>query len=50
VFRASDKQFDQLARYRVAETPTWAHPVILSGGILVKDETKLTLWAFPKSP
>src|SRR5262249_30501956 len=37
VFRDSDKQFDVLARYKVAETPTWAHPVILSSGVVVKD-------------
>ena len=49
-FRASDKQFDLLAHYKVAETPTWAHPVILAGGVLVKDETKLTLWTIGKRP
>jgi outer membrane protein assembly factor BamB len=48
VFRDSDKQFDVLARYKVAETATWAHPVVLSSGVLVKDETKLRLWEIPK--
>jgi outer membrane protein assembly factor BamB len=48
VFKASDKHFEQLARYRVADTATWAHPVILPAGVLIKDETKLTLWQFPK--
>ena len=48
VFKASESQFEPLAHYRVAETPTWAHPVILPSGVLVKDETKLTLWQFPK--
>jgi len=50
VFRASDKQFDELARYHVSETPTWAHPVISAGGILIKDDSKLTLWQIPKMP
>lgn len=50
VFKASEKQFEPLAHYRVAETPTWAHPVFLPAGVLVKDETKLTLWQFPKKP
>jgi hypothetical protein len=47
VFRDSDKQFEQLARYKVGETPTWAHPVIATGSVIVKDETKLTKWKLP---
>ena len=43
-FADTASKFEVLARYKVAETPTWAHPVILSGGVLVKDESKLTLW------
>ena len=31
LFRDSDKQFEPLARYKVADTPTWAHPVIAAG-------------------
>jgi len=50
VFKASDQQFQQIARYKVAETPTWAHPLIVAGGVLVKDEAKLTLWQIPKRP
>lgn len=40
----SVKGFEQLARYSVANSPTWSHPVILGKQILVKDETSLTLW------
>ena len=50
VFKASDKQFEPLAQYKVADTPTWAHPVFMPEGVLVKDESKLTLWQFPKRP
>jgi outer membrane protein assembly factor BamB len=50
VFKASDHQFEPLARYKVAETPTWAHPAILSSGLLIKDESTLALWRFPKTP
>ena len=42
LFRDSDKQFESLARYKVGDTPTWAHPVIATGSVIVKDETKLT--------
>lgn len=48
VFKASDREFEQLARYRVAETPTWAHPAVLGSGVLIKDETHLTFWQLPK--
>jgi outer membrane protein assembly factor BamB len=50
VFKAADTEFELLARYRVAETPTWANPVLLSDGVLVKDETKLIRWQYPKAP
>ena len=50
VFNASDKQFQPLARWKVAETPTWAHPVVMTGGVLVKDESKLTFWQLSKAP
>ncbi len=49
-FKDSEKEFEQLARYKVSETSTWAHPVILPQGILIKDETKLTLWKLKKPP
>ncbi len=49
VFRASDKQFEPLARYKVAETATWAHPVIFPNAVLVKDELNLTYWQIPKT-
>ncbi len=48
-FKATEKQFEPLAQYKVADTPTWAHPVIFSDGVLVKDETKLILWSFGRS-
>jgi outer membrane protein assembly factor BamB len=50
VFKATDKEFEPVARYKVADTPTWAHLVVLPGRVLVKDESKLTLWRFPKKP
>ncbi len=38
------EEFQPLARYKVAETPTYAHPVVLGGRILVKDKDALALW------
>ena len=48
VFKANEKQFEPLAQYKVADTPTWAHPVISTEGVLVKDESKLIFWSFGK--
>lgn len=40
------KSFEELRRYQVAESPTWAHPVVLGGQLLVKDAETLALWSF----
>jgi len=45
-FRDSEKQFEQLARYKVSDTPIWATPVISTSRIVTKDETRLTMWRF----
>jgi outer membrane protein assembly factor BamB len=50
VFRDSDKQFDMLARYKLSDTATWAYPVVLSSGIVIKDESKLRYFELPKAP
>lgn len=49
VFDASDKQYSERARYRVADTPAWAHPVVSGKSIFVKDRTKLTQWLLPSA-
>ena len=38
--------YEPLAEYEVADTPTWAHPVFTSMGVLIKDLDSLTLWRF----
>jgi outer membrane protein assembly factor BamB len=44
VARQSDKAFEPLRTYTVADSPTWAHPVVMGRGILIKDATNLALW------
>ena len=44
VARASRKAFDPIARYIVADSATWAQPVISGDRIFVKDVASLTLW------
>ena len=42
----SGKGFEPIQRYTVANSPTWAHPVILNRGIVIKDAEKLTFWSW----
>lgn len=43
VIEASATSFTPIATYDVASTPTWAHPVPTRLGILIKDESSLSL-------
>jgi len=43
VARSDPKQFEVLKKYSVAETSTWAHPVIVGNRILIKDASSLAL-------
>ncbi|MFQ5790286.1 MAG: PQQ-binding-like beta-propeller repeat protein [Acidobacteriota bacterium] len=38
--------FRPVARYAVADSPTWAHPVVVNGGVLIKGDSFLALWSF----
>jgi outer membrane protein assembly factor BamB len=42
--KATDK-FQQLAKYSVADSATYAHPVLLGKKILIKDDATLALWS-----
>jgi outer membrane protein assembly factor BamB len=44
VARQNDKSFEVVRKYTVADSPTWAHPVVTGRGILIKDATTLALW------
>ena len=43
-FKPSDKGYTEIARIKVADTPTYAHPVIAGKRIYVKDAETLALW------
>ena len=45
-FKADQEAYVELATYRVADSATWAYPVISGNRVFVKDTTTLTLWAF----
>jgi outer membrane protein assembly factor BamB len=44
VFKPSGEQFEELAAIKVAEAPTYAHPVMAGNRIFVRDEQTVTLW------
>lgn len=43
IARNSASGFHVLKKYTVADSPTWAHPVILGNRVLIKDASSLTL-------
>ncbi len=47
VFDADDRAYVERVRYKVAETPAWAHPVLWKGSVFVKDRDGLARWAIP---
>ena len=42
-FQPSEKGYEQLASYKVTETPIYAHPVIAGKRVFVKDRTSVSL-------
>ena len=49
VIEATDQAYRQVVSYQVADTPTWAPPVLMTDGLLVKDKETLTLWSLDAS-
>jgi outer membrane protein assembly factor BamB len=45
IAKASGKAFEPLRHYGVADSPTWAHPLVLRNGVVIKDATTLSLWS-----
>jgi len=42
-FKPSDKEYAEVARIKIAETPTYAHPVIAGNRVFVKDKDTVTM-------
>ena len=45
VIAARGDRYEKIASWRVSESPTWAPPVLLRGGVLIKDLQTLTMWS-----
>lgn len=46
VAKKNPQAYEQVAKYSVAESSTYAHPVVLGSRILVRDDSSLALWTF----
>jgi outer membrane protein assembly factor BamB len=46
-FKPGNKEYTELAKYKVADTPTWAYPIVAGNRVFVKDRETLTLWTLP---
>jgi len=44
IFKPDGKHYSEIKRYKVAETETYAHPVISGNRLFVKDQQSLALW------
>ena len=44
VIKPNDKEYTELALIKVADTPTYAHPVIAGNRIIIKDQETVTMW------
>jgi len=47
VLEPSEKAYTELASLKVADTPTYAYPVVFGKRLYVKDQDALTLWTIP---
>lgn len=45
VLKPDDKEAVTLARIKIADTPTYAHPVVAGNRIYMKDQESLAMWA-----
>ncbi len=44
VFQPNSKAYTELAKIKVADTPTYAHPVVAENRIYIKDKETLAMW------
>jgi outer membrane protein assembly factor BamB len=44
VFKPGEKGYEEVAKYKVADSPTWGIPVLSGNRVFVKDRDSVTLW------
>jgi hypothetical protein len=45
VIKPGDKEYSEVAKIKVADTPVYASPLVVGNKVYVKDRDSLTLWA-----
>lgn len=45
VARRSPEKFEEVRRFKVASSQTWAHPVLLGSDLLIRDADSIALWS-----
>jgi outer membrane protein assembly factor BamB len=45
VYEPSDKEFKEIAKYKVADGGTYAYPIVAGNRVFVKDKDSVALWA-----
>jgi outer membrane protein assembly factor BamB len=46
VVKKRPEEYEELHRYKVADSGTWAQPVVLKDGVVIRDANTVTFWAF----
>ena len=46
VVRKNPEKYEELHRYKVADSQTWAHPVVLRHGVVIRDADSVSFWSF----
>jgi outer membrane protein assembly factor BamB len=46
VARANPQKYEEVRRYRIAESALWAHPAITGNSIIVKDVDQVICWSY----
>lgn len=50
IFPSRGKRFDPIRTYNVSSSTTWAHPVPVTSGLLIKNDDSLILWNYGSDP
>jgi outer membrane protein assembly factor BamB len=45
VVRRTPETYQEVKRYTIAESQTWAHPVVLGGELVIRDADSIAVWA-----
>ena len=45
VVRRNPDKYEEVRRYQVAEAATWAHPVVLPDGLVIRDADSIAVWS-----